>query len=247
MDAPDTSLIFEDPGEPREALLRFGVVVLSSDEVGADAFASIMPEDEVSVVSTRVTYKGAGEIASFSEAVNTLPPEGRLDLLAFSCTSGSIAMGAQVVLSQLEKARPGLKYTSPAVAGLEALRRINAKKIALLTPYGLLTHETFLPFFRKEGFELTAHGTFNKSRDAEISAISREAIFDAAKTLIKNTKPDALFISCTAIRIVPHIEDLEREIEIPVISSAQAMAWHSLRLTGFRRPIAGFGSLLTAE
>ncbi|PDT64249.1 hypothetical protein CO683_39430 [Bradyrhizobium ottawaense] len=247
MDAPDTPITFEDKARPEKAPLRFGIVVLSSDEVGADAFASIMPEGEVSVVSTRVAYRGAGEISSFAEAAASLPPKGRLDLLAYSCTSGTVAMGAEVVLSQLERARPGLRYSTPAVAGLEALHHINARKIALLTPYGIETHGTFLPFFRQSGFEITAHGTFEKRTDAEISAISREAIFDAAKTLIKNAKPDALFISCTAMRIVPHIEDLEKEIDVRVISSTQAMAWHSLRLTGFRKPISGFGTLMAAE
>ncbi|MCK1517538.1 hypothetical protein IVB22_34620 [Bradyrhizobium sp. 190] len=57
-----------------------------------------------------------------------------------------------------------------------------------MTPYGIATHGTFLPFFREAGFEITTHGTFEKRTDAEISAISREAIFDAAKVLIKNAK-----------------------------------------------------------
>ncbi|WP_162268455.1 hypothetical protein [Bradyrhizobium manausense] len=75
--------------------------------------------------------------------------------------------------------------------------------------------------------------------------VSREAIFKASKELIRDRIPDALFVSCTAVRIVPYIEELEREIGIPVISSSQAMAWDALRLAGYSRSIEGYGQLLT--
>jgi maleate cis-trans isomerase len=41
------------------------------------------------------------------------------------------------------------------------------------------------------------------------------------------------------------LEMLEQDLGKPVISSASAMMWHALRLTGVGQPIASFGRLLT--
>ena len=58
----------------------------------------------------------------------TLP---RMDVLVFSCTSCAVAMGAENMMALLAQARPGIKYTTPAGAGVAALRQFKARKIAL--------------------------------------------------------------------------------------------------------------------
>jgi hypothetical protein len=55
---------------------------------------------------------------------------------------------------------------------------------------------------------------------------------------------DAVFVSCTALRLVPHIEALEQEIGKPIVTSNQALAWHCLRLGGVEEAVPGFGRLL---
>nr|WP_249815441.1 aspartate/glutamate racemase family protein [Bradyrhizobium sp. 168] len=155
-------------------------------------------------------------------------------------------MGAENVLSQLKEARPGIKYTSPAHAGIAALRQLNARRIALLSPYELALHRLLPPFLSGNGFEITADGTFATSSGTENNELRPEIIFTAAKELVRHNSPDALFMSCTAMPIVAYIDALEREIGIPVISSTQAMAWDALRLSGYDLPIDGFGRLLAS-
>jgi maleate isomerase len=43
---------------------------------------------------------------------------------------------------------------------------------------------------------------------------------------------DAVFVSCTSLRIAELVPELESKIGKPVISSNFAMAWHALRLAG---------------
>jgi maleate isomerase len=54
---------------------------------------------------------------------------------------------------------------------------------------------------------------------------------------------DAVFVSCTSIRLAESVEALERIINKPVISSNIATAWHCLRLAGYGEDVAGFGEL----
>lgn len=242
--------IFERLTSPSKTKARIGLILVSTDEMGGDAFVSIMPKDKVAVFQTRVAYdycEGMFSIrTSFKEIADTLPPVGRLDVLAFSCTSWAVAMGAENVLSQLREARPGIKYTSPAHAGIAALRQLKAKRIALLSPYELALHRWLPPFLRENEFELTADGTFATSSGTENNELRRESIFGAAKELVRHSAPDALFISCTAMPIVPHIDALEKDIGIPVVSSTQAIAWDALRLAGYDEQIDGFGRLLAS-
>lgn len=245
------TIIFDGPCAPRETLARIGVILLSSDENGGEAFFSIIPRDEALVFSTRAAWadESGGDHSlkgSLKDIADTLPPAGRFDVLAFSCTSATVEYGVENLLAQMETARPGLKYTSPAIAALAALRWLNVKKLALLTPYDLKTHNSFIPFLRDNGLEVVSDGTFNKQADAEIGELLPEAILEAAKTLVETSSPDGLFISCTATPVVPLIADLEKQLGVPVVTASQAMAWDALRLAGYRKPIDGFGRLLAA-
>lgn len=251
MHEQNSTKIFERLTSSSKATARIGLILLSSDEVGGAAFASIMPKNKVSVFQTRTAYGYSdGHFSmptSFIDLADTLPPAGRLDVLAFSCTCWTVAMGTEHLMSQLAEARPGIRYTSPATAGIEALRQLHAKRIALLSPYELGLHRSLLPFFGESGFKITADGTFATSNGTENNELSRKSLFAAAKELISPGVPDALFMACTATPIVPYIDSLERELGIPVVTSTQAMAWDALRLAGYGAPIDGFGRLLAAQ
>ena len=63
------------------------------------------------------------------------------------------------------------------------------------------------------------------------------------KHIIKITKPDMVFISCTSIKFMDFIPELEKLIGIPVTTSNQAIAWHCMRLAGVNEKIPKLGRL----
>ena len=62
----------------------------------------------------------------------------------------------------------------------------------------------------------------------------------------QDSAADAYFISCTAIRSAEVIEPLERDLERPVVTSNQAMVWHTLKTVGVREQRPGYGRLMAA-
>ena len=54
---------------------------------------------------------------------------------------------------------------------------------------------------------------------------------------------DALFVSCTALKVIDIIETLESKLSTDIISSNQAIIWDSLRLSNINQKIDGFGKL----
>jgi maleate isomerase len=217
-----------------------GFIVLSTDETGEAAFKKLMPDD-VAVFTTRAAYdadnhaEGGFEVLNgFSSVLATLPPPGQVDVVAFNCTSGTVASGRDKLLEELRQGRPGAKYTTPAVAAVEALRARGLHRIAVLTPYPPKLHALFPPFFRNQGFDVATHGTFALSSDAAIGAVSLHSIINAGRQLIDGAHVQALFISCTAFNVVDHIPRLEAELMIPVLTSTQALAWHVGILLGLQ-------------
>ncbi|RNJ41079.1 hypothetical protein B5V01_13550 [Mesorhizobium erdmanii] len=247
MDAHTSTIVFSPVTVPAAVRARIGLILLNSDEVGEGAFKILMPED-VAVYTTRTGYSHAGggftTPTSFTDIAKTLPPGNRFDVLAFSCTSGTVALGIPKLLHELEQACPGVKYTSPGIAMIEASKRVNAKRLALLTPYGFEFHQKFLPFLAGAGIHVAADGVFECKTDVDICELDVEEILGAAKVLVRQSNADALFLSCTSMPVVPHLARFEKELGIPVMSSTQAMAWHALRLAGYATPTAGFGQLL---
>ena len=73
--------------------------------------------------------------------------------------------------------------------------------------------------------------------------ISPADIKEAAVSLC-HSDADLVFISCTALRASLVIEEIEKAIGKPVVSSNQALVWHTLKLVEYNKPINGFGTLM---
>ena len=56
---------------------------------------------------------------------------------------------------------------------------------------------------------------------------------------------DAVFLSCTNLRTLDVIDEIEAELGLPVVSSNQALAWHMAQLTQIS-PDHAFGRLMRA-
>jgi len=59
-----------------------------------------------------------------------------------------------------------------------------------------------------------------------------------------NSGADGVFISCTNFRNIEIIENLERDLSKPVVTSIQATVWAALRKVGIHESIGGYGKLL---
>lgn len=231
----------------------FGVIALAEDRAGVwdfDQFLKDVPG--IGVFSTRVpmsadvtpqSLAAMGDHLGF--AARTLLPGSPLHAIAFSCTSGTVAIGLDRVHATISAARPGIPISTPIEAGLAALHKLGTTKIALLTPYQPATADLVADFFTANGLRIKARLTLALAGDLEMNRVSADCLVEAAGAcLAQAPDSEALFISCTGLRTSPLIRRLEDEIGIPVVTSNQALAWHCLRIAGNTRRIAGHGRLL---
>jgi maleate isomerase len=70
-----------------------------------------------------------------------------------------------------------------------------------------------------------------------------DSIAAGVKSLARGARLDAVFVSCTSLRLAESVAAIEAEAGIPVTSSDHALAWHCLRLAGVHDMIPDAGVL----
>jgi maleate isomerase len=237
-----------DGGPTRHGAI--GLVALATDHVCELDLRRIIPQDRLPLYVGRIGF--APEITvetlgamrdGITAAASLILAGGRLDVLAYGCTSGTMVIGEDEVFARLRAARPGIACTSPPTAALAALQALGLRRIAVLTPYTEGVNHRVVEYFTTRGVDIAAFGAFNKESDAEIAAIAPASIVAAAQAL-DAPGIEGIFLSCTGLRGVAVADELEARLGKPVVTSNQAMAWHAMRLAGHNEPVAGFGRLL---
>jgi len=230
-----------------------GIIGLATDRVGIPDFEDFLAaaSGRIAVFSTRIAMSPVATPATLAAmgahleaAAGLIVPHGRLDVVGFSCTSGTVAIGPDRVGAAITAARPGVAVSTPMQAGAKALQRLGARRIALLTPYLVPTAELVAGFFEAEGFSLAACATFELGGDPEMNRVTADCLIGAASDLAGRAgASDAVFISCTGLRTFPVVARLEARLGRPVVTSNQALAWDCLRLAGVHDRLPGRGRL----
>ncbi len=68
-------------------------------------------------------------------AADLILPGSDLDVVAYGCTSASMAIGEEKVFDKIRSVRPGARCTTPITAAFAAFRALGASRIGILTPY----------------------------------------------------------------------------------------------------------------
>ena len=78
----------------------------------------------------------------------------------------------------------------------------------------------------------------------DIGEVSKETIYHLARE-VDTPESQAIFISCVNLHAVEVIENIEKDLQKPVITSNQATMWNILRLANINDKIQGYGQLLS--
>lgn len=237
--------------DPRPDKVHIGLVQLSTDHSLEMDWAKLIGSSAL-FFSTRVYYSSVmtkealNEIArGITDAAGLIADGLPMDVMAFGCTSASMVIGSRKIEELLTVHRPGLSATNPWAAAKAAFRHLNAEKISIFSPYPTQVNYPLYRELLNEGFDVPAIGALRIKNDTDITAVSFESMLKGAEQILEQTKTDLLFMSCTNLRVLDHIEKLESILGIPVICSNQAMFWHAMVLAGKTPDCKGFGRLLT--
>jgi len=247
-----TTVKHQQPLEYLAPAGRIGVISLATDfNIEAD-LQRIYPDD-VQFFTSRVrnvnplTIENLRSMApGISATADTILPGTDLDAIIYACTSGTIAIGVERIAELVHQTRPGVPVTNPVTAALSAFQRFSAKRISILTPYTEAVNHEVAELFATQGYEVLSIAGFGFEDDTAMTYITPQDIANAAVSSC-DPEADLMFISCTALRASLVLDDIEQRLNIPVVSSNQVLAWHSLQLMNYPSPIFGFGALLREQ
>jgi maleate isomerase len=160
--------------------------------------------------------------------------DARCDPVVFHCTANSTGEGlrgeAQVLAALARAGAP--RATSTATAIRHAFDALGAHRIVLITPYDAKTTEEEAEFLRGAGYEvLHAQGFALDGSDVYCTTPGtfwRDRALEA-----RHPDADAYLISCANISTFGVIEEIERALDRPVVTSNQAVVWEALRQLGW--------------
>lgn len=229
-----------------------GVIVLGTDHTIEHEFREFLDVEGVAFYESRIRNSSTITPQTLADMENRIPEctdvilKGvPLDVIAYGCTSASMVIGEERVFERIREKRPEVKCTTPITAAFAAFEALEAKNLAVLTPYRDDVNETVATYIEDKGFNVVAFGSFNEEDDNKAAKISTESIERAAIELGQIEHVDLVFVSCTNLRIAPVVNTIEQETGKPATSSNHAMAWHCLRLAGVNDRLPQFGRLYT--
>jgi len=229
-----------------------GVIALSVDRAsvvdcgnflapfpGADLFVNRVP---MNVVCTPATLAEMADHLATAAAL--LVPGSSLGAIAFSCTSGLVAIGIDRVHRSIAEGRPGVPVVTPLEAAAKGFAALGARRLSILAPYHQDACNLIAGHFEAAGFTLDRCSTFDLDGDVQMNRLSPQALMAGAARAL-HPESDALFISCTGLRTAGIVSRLEQTLGVPVITSNQATVWDCLNHGGVSNLGRGEGRLFT--
>lgn len=180
-----------------------------------------VPFDEVSPAGLKTMSERAIDAMEIFRRYN------QMDLVFFSCTSGSLigGEGYDRKMSEALQAASGARgATTTTTCVLEALRAVGAKRLTVATPYPDDVNLKEKLYLEHEGFAVDRIAGLQHRDPKMMPKTEPEEVYRLVKSIWDGTS-DTLFISCTGLSVLSIIEDLEKELGVPVITSNQASIW----------------------
>ena len=219
---------------PDEVRARIGLIIPSSNRLTEPQMRHYAPTGvEIHVTRLRMTGASHVPLAELLPRIveSTLAlSDARCDAIVFHCTASSMEAGLHGEQQVIEAMRgaTAAQVATTATATLAAMRALKLDHIALFSPYVAATHAHEITFLEEAGVNVIGGRALGLSGGDDYITVLPVEWLRIAET---ETPPQAtgVFLSCTNIRAPEIVEQLERSLGRPVVTSNQAVLWYALR------------------
>jgi len=165
----------------------------------------------------------------------------RPDIILYGCTSATLSMGPDYDREFCERiqTRAGVPAVTAAGALVEALDALDAHTIGFCSPYTEELNREAAAFLGACGRQVIQSAYIGEDLgNYGQSDLKPDAVFDLGRRAC-HERADAVVMSCTDMRAVEVIEDLEAATGKPYVSSNQAMMFAAIRRLGLEGQVPG--------
>jgi len=226
---------------------RIGLIIPSGNSLTERQFNQYAPPGlGIHVTRLRMTGKWRkpwaelkNSLIEAAEALSDVKP----GLIVFHCTANSMENGLAheaAIVETVEKAS-GCSTMTTAQAITQAFDRFGIKKLVLISPYVKETNAHEVKYLNEAGYTVV----HELGLGLEPHAYAQVTPAEWQKVVKENTRAEAdgYFLSCTNTRMIEAIDDLEKDLDKPVVNSNQATIWACLKRLGLKHSGAKLGRL----
>jgi len=225
---------------------------MSTDLAAESDFFDIAPKD-VAIHITRLKTEDhtnnetlSKHIEFMADAASRIQPDTKPDVISYSCTSGSIVIGEEIIKEEIKKGAPYAIPMTLVTGVVDALKELQIKNLVVGTPYLDEINTKEAEFLYNKGFSILNIQGLNLTKGIEFGTVTPDYWIKFAQE-INDESADAIFLSCGGIRSTEVIDQIEQKVGKPVITSNQAQMWSCLRRAGVEDKILRFGELFNHQ
>jgi len=232
---------------------KVGLIALSTDFMIEKDFKKIIENMNIDLFVNRIrsyyplTKENLIKMGeNVTEVSKDILPDEKLDCVVYGCTSGTIASGYDSIKNKINLAKPEARVVTPSSAAVNALRKMNVKKVSIFTPYSEKLNNDVVDYFKKENFIVTSNSYFDILYDNDIAKVDPDYLFEVI-TKMDLGEAEAVFLSCTNLPALNIVDKLEKKLNKIVLSSNQVLIWDTLQNIKKAEPVNGFGKLFLSN
>jgi maleate isomerase len=239
-----------DFAEPRYSKCqRIGLIVPSLNVTIEPEFNAVVPRN-ISVHATRLHLargdaKSLAKMALKTEDACALLDSANVDAIAYACTTGSLIKGLEWESRLVRRMRSKTKAQVITTAGsvVDALQELKLSRVALGTPYTNELNRIEVKFLESNGIKVTKVLGLGCIEGEDLHKLGPDKTVDLALA-VDGEDAQGVFLSCTDLKTITVVENLEKRLRKPVISSNTATLWKMLKVLNYESGISGCGRLL---
>ncbi len=168
----------------------------------------------------------------------------KVDVIAWNGTSGGwLGFDADERLCRRITEATGIPATTSVLALNEALRLMDARRFALVTPYLDEVQARVIDTYRRAGFDCVAEAHLTLRDNFSFSEVSA-AQLEGMVAQVAAARPQVISTFCTNLNAAHLVPEWESRYGIPVYDTVSTALWQSLRIAGVNPALVkGWGRL----
>jgi len=228
---------------------RIGLLVPSSNSTVEVEFYRALPHDvSLHVGRLPITQVDPQSIAGMVDPLETEAKKlasADVDVIVLGAAAPSFlkGMGYDREMSQRIARASGKPATTASTALLQSLKTLGATRVALGTAYSTKVNAIAMDFLAANGIEVVKTECLGLVDNLEIGRLDVQTAYDLGRR-IATPQAQAIAFLCTNWQSMAIIDRLERDTQLPVLSSTQFSVWAALKTIGYRGRVEGYGRLL---
>jgi maleate isomerase len=162
------------------------------------------------------------------------------------CTSNTFWGGTESSAAFKDEFRQmvgGRSVTMGSEAAVEALKALDARRAAIISPYPLDLEPHIERYFGESGIDVVKIRSLECAAADDIVNVPKRQIIEELR-LLSQLDADVIVQLGAAMSMLRLAAEAEHWLDKPVVSLSAAVMWSALRSNGFHDQFDGFGSLL---